>query len=54
LGTAELGSQVTFYVHLQPDSEVESMKKLEEAFFGEFVLNCAQKPGLKFKLKESM
>ena len=23
------------YVHLQPDSEVESVKKLEEAYFGE-------------------
>jgi hypothetical protein len=29
------------YIHLQPDSEVESMDKLEEAFFGELCQLCS-------------
>ena len=33
LGHASIGITSDVYVHLQPDSEVESMKKLEETFF---------------------
>jgi len=35
LGHSGIGITSDVYVHLQPDSEVESMTKLEEAFFGE-------------------
>jgi integrase len=35
LGHSSIGITSDVYVHLQPDSEVESMKKLEETFFGE-------------------
>jgi integrase len=35
LGHSGMGITSDVYVHLQPDSEVESMKKLEAAFFGE-------------------
>lgn len=35
LGHASVGIASDVYVHLQPDSEVESMKKLEETFFSE-------------------
>ena len=35
LGHASIGITSDVYVHLQPDSEVESMKKLEETFFTE-------------------
>ena len=35
LGHSGIGITCDVYVHLQPDSEVESMAKLEEAFFGE-------------------
>jgi len=35
LGHASIGITSDVYVHLQPDSEVESMKKLEEKFFSE-------------------
>jgi hypothetical protein len=33
LGHASIGITSDVYVHLQPDSEVESMKKLEEMVF---------------------
>ena len=33
-GHASIGITSDVYVHLQPDSEVELMKKLEETFFG--------------------
>jgi len=33
LGHSSIGITSDVYVHLQPDSEVESMKKLEETFF---------------------
>jgi integrase len=32
LGHASIGITSDVYVHLQPDSELESMKKLEERF----------------------
>lgn len=35
LGQANIGITGDVYVDLQPDSEVESMKKLEETFFSE-------------------
>jgi site-specific recombinase XerD len=35
LGHASIGITSDVYVHLQPDSEVKSMKKLEETFFSE-------------------
>src|SRR5215467_9938511 len=35
LGHASIGIKSDVYVHLQPDSEVESMKKLEEKFSNE-------------------
>ena len=35
LGHSGIGITSDVYVHLQPDSEIESMKKLEETFFGE-------------------
>jgi integrase len=35
LGHASIGITSDVYVHLQPDSEVESMKKLEQTFFTE-------------------
>jgi len=35
LGHSGIGITSDVYVHLQPDSEIESMDKLEEAFFGE-------------------
>lgn len=35
LGHSGIGVTGDVYVHLQPDSEVASMKKLEESFFGE-------------------
>jgi integrase len=35
LGHSGIGITSDVYVHLRPDSEVESMKKLEEAYFGE-------------------
>ncbi len=35
LGHSSIGITSDVYVHLQPDSEVESMKKLEENFFSE-------------------
>ena len=35
LGHSSIGITSDVYVHLQPDSEVESMKKLEETFFSE-------------------
>jgi integrase len=35
LGHSSIGITSDVYVHLQPDSTVESMKKLEEAFFSE-------------------
>jgi len=35
LGHSGIGITSDVYVHLQPDSEIESMKKLEEGFFGE-------------------
>src|SRR5208282_1033483 len=35
LGHSSIGTTRDVYVHLQPDSEVESMKKLEENFFSE-------------------
>jgi len=35
LGHSGIGITSDVYVHLQPDSEVESMEKLEEAFFDE-------------------
>jgi integrase len=35
LGHSSIGIMSDVYVHLQPDSEVESMKKLEETFFSE-------------------
>ena len=35
LGHSGIGITSDVYVHLQPDSEIESMKKLETAFFGE-------------------
>jgi integrase len=33
LGHSSIGITSDVYVHLQPDSEVESTKKLEETFF---------------------
>jgi hypothetical protein len=45
LGHASIGITSDGYVHLQPDSEVESMKKLEETFFQRVVLNRAQNKG---------
>ena len=38
LGHASIGITSDVYVHSQPDSEVESMKKLEETFLA----SCAQ------------
>jgi integrase len=35
LGHSSIGITSDVYAHLQPDSEVESMTKLEETFFGE-------------------
>jgi integrase len=35
LGHSSIGITSDVYVHLQPDSEVESMKKLEQTFFSE-------------------
>jgi integrase len=35
LGHASIGITSDVYVHLQADSEVESMKQLEETFFNE-------------------
>lgn len=35
LGHSSIGITSDVYVHLQPDSAVESMKKLEETFFSE-------------------
>jgi integrase len=35
LGHASIGIRSDVYVHLQPDSEVEARKKLEETFFDE-------------------
>jgi integrase len=35
LGHSGIGITSDVYVHLQPDSEIESMKKLEQGFFGE-------------------
>ena len=35
LGHSGIGITSDVYVHLQPDSEIGSMGKLEEAFFGE-------------------
>jgi site-specific recombinase XerD len=35
LGHSGIGTTSDVYVHLQPDSEIGSMEKLEEAFFGE-------------------
>ena len=35
LGHSGIGITSDVYVHLQPDSEVASMEKLEEALFGE-------------------
>jgi len=46
LGHSSIGITSDVYVHLQPDSTVESMKKMEEKFSA----NCAQlcsKRGLK-------
>jgi integrase len=40
LGHASIGITSAVYVHLQPDSEVESMKKLEETFFNELCSTC--------------
>jgi integrase len=45
LGHASIGITSDVYVHLQPDSEVESMKKLEETFFNELCSTCAQPRG---------
>ena len=46
LGHASIGITSDVYVHLQPDSEVESMKKLEETFFSE-LCSTVLKPGQK-------
>jgi integrase len=46
LGHSGIGITSDVYVHLQPDSEVESMDKLEEAFFGE-LCSTVLKPGPK-------
>jgi integrase len=35
LGHSGIGITGDVYVHLQPDSEVESLRKLEDAFFGD-------------------
>ena len=35
LGHSSIGITSDVYIHLQPDSEVESMKELEETFFSE-------------------
>jgi hypothetical protein len=35
LGHSSIGITSDVYVHLQPDSEVQSTKKLEETFFSE-------------------
>ena len=35
LGHSSIGITSDVYVHLQPDSAVESMKKLEDSFFGD-------------------
>jgi integrase len=35
LGHSSIGITSDVYVHLQPDSAVESMKRLEETFFSE-------------------
>lgn len=43
LGHASIGITSDVYVHLQPDSEVESMRKLEQTFFNELCSTCAQK-----------
>ena len=45
LGHSGIGITSDVYVHLQPDSEVESMKKLEETFFSELCSTCAQDRG---------
>jgi integrase len=50
LGHSGIGITGDVYVHLQPDSEIESMKKLEEGFFGELcstVLKTDKEEGLK-------
>jgi hypothetical protein len=49
LGHSGIGITSDVYVHLQPDSEVESMRKL-----GSFSVSCAQlcsKSGLKDNLR---
>ena len=35
LGHSNIGTTGDVYVHLQPDSSVEAMKKLEQAFFND-------------------
>ena len=41
LGHSSIGITSDVYVHLQPDSTVESMKKLEENFFSELCSNAS-------------
>ena len=35
LGHSNIGTTGDVYVHLQPDSSIDAMKKLEQAFFTE-------------------
>ena len=51
LGQANIGITGDVYVDLQPDSEVESMKKLEETFFSEL---CSTVLKTKAKGQEGM
>ena len=44
LGHSSIGITSDVYVHLQPDSAVESVKKLEKSFFGEL---CSTVPKTK-------
>ena len=44
LGHSGIGITGDVYVHLQPDSEVESLRKMEKAFFGDDLCSeCAQR-----------
>lgn len=42
---AGVGITSDVYVHWQPDSEIESMKKLEHGFFGELAQLCSKLRG---------
>jgi len=53
LGHSGIGITSDVYVHLQPDSEVESMKSWKR-LSSVSLCSTVLKPGLKFKLKESM